>query len=87
MRSTRKQKAEARKSREMDMMSDLENLDVMLGNDDANAIERELSNGIGNSENHYDTGSNVQSRENDTHENDFGHLVNENNKKFRYVDC
>ena len=31
MPSTRKQKAKARKSREMDMMSDYDNLDVMLG--------------------------------------------------------
>ena len=50
MHSTRKQKATARKSREMDMISDFENLDEMLRNDNANAIERELPNAIGNSE-------------------------------------
>ena len=62
----------------MDMMSDFENMDVMLGNDNANAIERELSNVIGNSDNHCDAASNLQSRENDSHENDFGHFVHEN---------
>ena len=39
MPSTRKQKAKARKSREMDMMFDFENLDVMLGNSNSNPIE------------------------------------------------
>ena len=60
------------------MMSDFENMDVFLGNDNVNAIERELSKLIGNSENHCDAESNLQSRENDCHENDFGHLVHEN---------
>ena len=32
MPSTGRQKAKARKSREMDMTSDIDNLDVMLGN-------------------------------------------------------
>ena len=36
MPSTRRQKAKARKSREMDMMSDFENLDVMLGSENNN---------------------------------------------------
>ena len=77
MPSTRKQKAKARRSRQMDMMSDFENMDVMLGNDNANAIERELSNVIGNSKNHCDAESKLQSRENDSHENDFGLFVHE----------
>ena len=42
MPSTRRQKAKARKSREMDMLSDIENMDVMLGNGSKNPIEREL---------------------------------------------
>ena len=78
MPSTRKQKAKARKSREMDMMSDFENMDVMLGNDNANSIEQELSNVMGNSENHCDAESTLQSRGNDSHENIFGHFVHEN---------
>ena len=60
------------------MMSDFQNMDVMLGNDNANVIERELSNVIGNPENLGDAESNLQSRENDSHENDFGHFIHEN---------
>ena len=59
-------------------MSDFENMDIMLGNGNANTIEREFSNVIGSSENHCDAESNLQSRENDSHENDFGHFVHEN---------
>ena len=50
----------------------------MLGNDNANAIERELSNVIGNSENHCDAEPNLESREKDSHENDFEHFVHGN---------
>ena len=46
MPSTRRQKAKARKSREMDMLSDIENMDVMLGNGNDNPIERELTDAI-----------------------------------------
>ena len=46
MPSTIRQKAKARKSREMDMMSDIDNLDVMLGNGNENPIERELADAI-----------------------------------------
>ena len=62
----------------MDMMPDFENIDVMLGNDNATAIEQELSNVFGNSENHCDAEANLQSRENESHENDFGQFVYEN---------
>ena len=54
MPSTRRQKAKARKSREMDMMSDFENLDVMLGNNNNNPIERELAEAIDQSSAHGD---------------------------------
>ena len=46
MPSTRRQKAKARKSREMDMMSDLDNLDVILGSGNDNPIERQLADAI-----------------------------------------
>ena len=36
MPSTRKQKAEERQSRQLDIMSDVENVDVMLGNSTSN---------------------------------------------------
>ena len=42
MPSTRKQKAKARKSRELDMLSDYGNMDLMLGEGNSNSIEREL---------------------------------------------
>ena len=42
------------------------------------SIERELSNVIGNSGSRCDDESNLQSRGNDSHENDFGHYVHEN---------
>ena len=50
----------------------------MFGNDNANGFQREFSSLIGNSENHCDAVSNLQSRENDSHENAFGHFVHEN---------
>ena len=46
MPSTRRQKAKARKSREMGMLSDIENMYVMLGNGCNNPIERELADAI-----------------------------------------
>ena len=42
MPSTRKQKAKSRKSREMDILFEYDNMDVMLGRDNFNSIEREL---------------------------------------------
>ena len=42
MPSTRKQKAKARKSKELDMSSDFGNMDVMLGDGNSKSTEREL---------------------------------------------
>ena len=42
MPSTRSKKAKARRSREADKMSDLENLDVMIGSAEYTQIEREI---------------------------------------------
>ena len=78
MPSTRKQKVKARKSREMDMMSDFENMNVMIGNENTNPIERELSNMIGNGVNDQDIESNPQSSRYETHENELGHYAHEN---------
>ena len=73
MPSTRRQKAKARKSREMDMMSDFENLDVMLGNSNNNPMERELAEAIDQSSTHGDVDTNAY-QENEyrdySHEND-----------------
>ena len=62
------------------MMSDLENMDVILGSSNVDPIERELSNLIGNSnsKNYCDIESNSQPRENDSRENGSGHYVHEN---------
>ena len=64
MPSTRRQKAKARKSREMDMMSDLDNLDVMLGGGNENPIERELADAIEQSSVQGDYGANECQRDN-----------------------
>ena len=58
-------------------MSDFENMDVILGIDNIRPTEREQSNVIGISENHCDTESNSQFRENDPQGNRFGHYVHE----------
>ena len=60
---TRRQKAKARNSREMNMMSDFDNLDIMKGNENINAIERELANTIGESTAQFDIESNPHPRE------------------------
>ena len=78
MPSTRKQKAKARKSWEMDMMSDFENMDVMIGNENTNPIERELSNMIGTVVNDQDIESNPQSSRYEIHGNEFGHYAHGN---------
>ena len=63
MPSTRRQKAKARKSREMDMMSDMDNLDVMLGSGNSNLIERELAEAIDQSSVHSDSETNLYQRD------------------------
>ena len=72
MPSTRRQKAKARKSREFDMTSDFENLDVMLGNDNNNPIERELADAIEQSSVHEDAKTNTN------HRNEYGNFTYEN---------
>ena len=72
MPSTRKQKAKARKSRELNMMSDYDNLDVMLGNDNNNPIERELADATEQSAVHEDANTNTYHRE------DYGNFSYEN---------
>ena len=62
MPSTRRQKEKARKSREMDMMSDLDNLDIMLGNGNDNPIERELASAIEQSSVQGDTEDDIRQR-------------------------
>ena len=70
MPSTRRQKAKARKSREMDILSDMDNLDVMIGNE--NPLERELAGVIYQSSVHGDMEIGSHSR------NDFRDFIHEN---------
>ena len=62
----------------MGMMSGFENMDVIIGSNKVNPIGRELSNVIGNSENHCDIEFNSQPRENDSCKIGCGHYVHEN---------
>ena len=78
MPSTRRQKAKAKKSREMDMMSDFDNLDVMIGNENYNTIERELTYIFEGSANHYYAESNSPPRGNSSQEDEFRVFDREN---------
>ena len=62
MPSTRRQRAKARKSREMDMMSDMDNLDIMIGNGSENPLERELADVIDQSSVHGNIEANTHQR-------------------------
>ena len=64
MPSTRRQNAKARKSRELDMISEIDNLDVMLGSGDENPIERELAEAIEQSSVQGNYGANECQRDN-----------------------
>ena len=75
MPSTRRQKAKARKSREMDMMSDMDNLDIMLGNGNSNPIERELAEAIDQSSVHSDSETNLYQRD------EYGSFSHENGER------
>ena len=70
MPSTRRQKAKARKSRELDMLSDYGNMGVMLGEGISNSIERELDSLINVPEGQHDFQS-FPNRENSSQENEF----------------
>ena len=62
MPSTRRHTARARESREMDLMSDFNYLDVMLGNENNNPIEREITDAIEQSSAHEDANTNTYHR-------------------------
>ena len=77
MPSTRKQKAKARKSRELDMLSDYGNMDVMLGEGNSNSIERELDSLINVPERQQDFQS-FPNRENSSQENEIRDIDSRN---------
>ena len=74
MPSTRRQKAKATTTREMDKMFDFENIDVLIGNENTNSLERELGNAIGETSVLGDIESNMhpknEFRETDCEKND-----------------
>ena len=75
MPSTRKQKGKARMSRELDMLSDYDNMDVMLG--DRNSITRELHSLITVPERQQNFQS-FPNRKKSSQENEIGDLGNRN---------
>ena len=77
MPSTRRQKAKARKSRELDMLSDYGNMDIMLGDGNSNSIERELDSLINAPDRQQDFQS-FPNRENSSQENEIRDIDNRN---------
>ena len=77
MPSTRRQKAKARRSRELDMLSDYGNMDVMLSEGNSNSIERELDSLINVPEGPQDFRS-FPNRENSSQENEIRDIDNRN---------
>ena len=77
MPSTRRQKAKARKSRELDMLSDYGNMDIMLGDGNSNSIERELDSLINAPDRQQDFQS-FPNRENSSQEREIRDIDNRN---------
>ena len=77
MPSTRRQKAKTKKSRELDMLSDYGNMDVMLGEENSNSIERELDSLINAPEGQQDFQS-FPNRENSSQENEIRNIDSRN---------
>ena len=77
MPSTRRQKAKARKSRELDMLSDYGNMDVMLGDGNSNSIERDLDALINVPDGRRDYRS-FSNRENSSQENEIRDIDSRN---------
>ena len=77
MPSTRRQKAKARKSRELDILSDYGNMGVMLGEGNSSSIERELDSLIIVPEGQHDFHS-FPNRENSSQESEIRDIDNKN---------
>ena len=77
MPSTRRQKAKAKKSRELYVLSDYGNMDVMLGEGNSNSIERELDSLINVPEGQQDFRS-FPNRENSSQENEIRDIDSRN---------
>ena len=57
------------------MMSDFDNLDITIGNENINPIERELANTIGESTAQYDTESNPYLRDYSSQGDELGNFI------------
>ena len=68
MPSARRRNAKARKSREMDILSNYGNMHIVLGKGNSNSIERELDNVINGPERHQDFNT-LPNRRGSSHEN------------------
>ena len=75
MPSTRKQKAKEKRSRQLDVMSDLEDMNVMLGNYPGNRSDEELNENI-----EIDSTSNVTRTDMSRNCEDFRSLLNTENR-------
>ena len=77
MPSTKRQKAKSRKSKDMDILSEYVNMDVMLGGDSSHSIQREFDSIFNGPEGHQDTQS-LTNRENLSRENEIRDIKNRN---------
>ena len=80
MPSTRRQKAKSRKSRELDMLCDYDNMDIMLGGGNSNSIERELDNliNIPDRQQDFQDFQSFPNRENSSQENEIRNIDSRN---------
>ena len=77
MPSTRKQKAKERRSRQLDMLSDVENVDIMLGSYSRDYEE----NNVSENEVNLNSGSNRPHQSSNVIGEDFRSLLNTNSRE------
>ena len=77
MPSTRKQKAKKRRSRQLDMLSDVENVDIMLGT----YSREDEENNVSENEVNLDSGSSRPQRSSNVIREDFRSLLNTNSRE------
>ena len=77
MPSTRKQKAKERRSRQLDMLSDVENVDILLGS----YSREDKDNNADETEAYLDSGSNRPQQSSNVIGEDFRSLLNTNSRE------
>ena len=78
MPSTRRQKTKARKSREADLLSDIENMDVMLGSPHFGDLEGEIRGEFGDGNERQSTSQENEIRSENRSDRHMHHSVTEN---------